>query len=79
MRSYDEFYGFLPEEKPRSGEFPYHASRIQIERWAREERARALGEFLAEAIVWAFRLPGRLIAAMRRRDIAPRAGATRNA
>lgn len=79
MRSYDENYGFLPEDKSGHTEFPHGMSRHEIEQWARHERARILGEQLATTIVWVFRLPGRLIAAWRRRDIAPRAGAARNA
>jgi len=66
MRSYDESYGFLAErESVYFGEFPPGMSNAEIERWAREQRARIVGEHLAIAFLWLFRLPGRLIAALR--------------
>ncbi len=79
MRSYDENYGFLPEDKSGRIELPLGMSSHEIEQWARHQRAMILGEHLAAAIVWVCRLPGKLIAALRRRDMAPRAGAARNA
>lgn len=69
MRSYVENHGFLPEYKlPGHIEIPTGMSRLEIEHWARHQRAAILGEHLADLFVWAFRLPGRLIAAWRRRD-----------
>lgn len=80
MRSHDETYGFLTERKSvYYGEFPPGMSSHEIERWARQERARIVGEHLAIVFLWLFSLPGKLMAALRRRDIAPRAGAARNA
>ena len=80
MRSHDETYGFLAERKSvYYGEFPPGMTSQEIERWARQERARIVGEHLAIVFLWMFGLPGKLMAALRRSDAAPRAGAARNA
>ena len=65
MRSYDELYGLLPEEKSGQIDLFSPIDRLAIERWAREERARIVGAQLAAAFVWAFRLPRKLVGALR--------------
>ncbi|MGQ0674484.1 MAG: hypothetical protein ACT4N4_00080 [Rhodospirillales bacterium] len=69
MRSYEKIHGLLAERPSvYYGEFPPGMSSLEIERWAREQRARIVGEHLAIAFLWLFRLPGRIAAALRRRD-----------
>ena len=49
------------------GEKPFEAlSALELHQRVRAERAAAIGEFLADVIVGAFRLPGRIVAALRR-------------
>ena len=52
MRSYDELYGLLPEEKSGQIDLFSPIDRLAIERWAREERARIVGAQLARGFAW---------------------------
>ena len=49
-------------KNPLAGDEPAirHLTAVEIERSARAYRARVIGELLADAIVWATRLPRRL-------------------
>ena len=53
MRSYDELYGLLPEEKSGQVDLFSPIDRLAIERWAREERARIVGAQLTRGFAWA--------------------------
>lgn len=43
----------------------------ELERLARHHRAMAMGEAIADAILWVARLPGRLVTALRSIGVAP--------